>query len=443
MFDADRVLRQAAEDLESRLTQRTIPETPLRPAARARRVAWAIAAAAFAVAGLVWLTAPGLLDDHNGEVVSPSTTTPGAATTGAPPTTSPPLEVSMPSSGPLFGEETGVVLLFDDGLTGLTAVDPDRRLVSRSWVEGQRPGDEPFSMVRVGNHLVVGWGEPHAVDILTRQATSLGNALIFLPGVEDDRVWMVNDPWGSPVGARPRVWQVSLDGESLGEPQEIQVPGAPAIGIGGGLALQTENGLTLWEAASGKVRSLGGSGHGIVFDSAGDELVWCQETCSELQITDTRTLETQALSVPNGYDRFVAVDLGSGDPQTSPPDNRYIAALLARNDLDEVAEGEALWVYDRASGGSTVVAGPGPTVSHVAWSHDGTQVFASRWSYGEKVSAIWRYHLETGSFSSVVVPFGGFLSPVVVDSADAASYFGDELIPMDRCGVGVICTFEF
>lgn len=439
MADADRMLRQAAEELQSSLARRTIPETPLRTAARVGRFAWAITIAALAIAGLVWLTAPGLLDDPNGELVSPPTTSP-VATSAAPPTvpTTAPPDVSVPVSGPLFGEETGVVLLFDDGGSGLTAVDPDRRLASRSAVKGQQAGDEPYSMVRVGDHLVVGWAEPFAVDIVTRESTPLGSALIFLPGVEKDRVWMVNFPWTA-----PKAWQVSLDGKPLSEPTELSTAGIPAIGIEGGLALQTDTGLTLWNATTGEARLLEGSGNGIVFDSIPGELVWCHHPCTELLITNTTTLETEILPPPSGYHRFVTVGLGFGSPQTSSPDRRFLAALVADEEPREFGEGEALWIYDRSTGQSAILADPDTTVSYVAWSPDGTQVFASNWSYQEKVSVIWRYHLTTESFASVVVPFGGLLSPVVIDSAQASAYFDDVLRSIDRCGVGSRCTFEY
>jgi hypothetical protein len=34
-----------------------------------------------------------------------------------------------------------LLLLFDDGIDGVTAVDPDRRLAGRGVIEGQRAGD--------------------------------------------------------------------------------------------------------------------------------------------------------------------------------------------------------------------------------------------------------------------------------------------------------------
>lgn len=76
--------------------------------------------------------------------------------------------------GPLFGVGiyTDALLLFDNGLDGILAVEPDERLAARSTLEGQRAGDEPYSMIRVGDSLVVGSSEIFAVDIATREPTS-------------------------------------------------------------------------------------------------------------------------------------------------------------------------------------------------------------------------------------------------------------------------------
>ena len=424
-------LRQLVDQKAPPLELNDLTDQVLGSSGRSRPpLAWVLAGSvvgAVAIGVIVFVSA---LDPD--PVVTPSLAPP--VPTGSAPTIPP--AVSVPESGHLFGEETGVVLLFDDGLGGLTAVDPDQRLASRSAVEGQRAGDEPYSMVRVGDHLVVGWAEPFAVDIVTREPTSLGSALIFLPGVEKDRVWMVKNPWTA-----PKAWQVSLDGEQLSEPTAVTALGTPAIGIEGGLALQTDSGLTLWNVTTGEARHLEGAGHGIVFDSTEEELVWCHDPCRELLITNTTTLETEILPPPSGYHRFVTVGLGS--PQTSSPDQRFLAALVADEEPREFGEGEALWIHDPSTGQSAILADPDTTVSYVAWSPDGAQVFASNWSYQEKVSVIWRYHLTTESFASVVVPFGGLLSPVVIDSAEAGAYFDDEVGSIDRCGVGGHCTFEY
>jgi hypothetical protein len=49
-------------------------------------------------------------------------TTASTSTTMAQVTTTTTLVIELPPEGPVFGEETGVLLLLDDGLDGLTAI---------------------------------------------------------------------------------------------------------------------------------------------------------------------------------------------------------------------------------------------------------------------------------------------------------------------------------
>src|SRR5919106_3343148 len=164
-----------------------------------------LVSALFLMAGCAGSAAddPASLRDTNseGEVLESSTTTVVEATSSTLGTT--------PSSvgAPYLGVETGVLLLVDDGIDGLTAINLDRRLAGRSVVEGQRAGDEQYSMVKVGDRLVVGWGEPHSVDLTTREGISLGHATIFVPAAEPDRVWMIGYPGGRIGTGDPQVWQ--------------------------------------------------------------------------------------------------------------------------------------------------------------------------------------------------------------------------------------------
>lgn len=48
----------------------------------------------------------------------------------------------------VFQNDTDIVLLADDGIDGVTAIDLDRSIAARSTVDGQRAGDEPHSMAR-------------------------------------------------------------------------------------------------------------------------------------------------------------------------------------------------------------------------------------------------------------------------------------------------------
>lgn len=365
-----------------------------------------------------------------GDAVSTTATT--KPTELGPPTT---LETSVPAEGPAFGDETGVLLLLDDGIEGLTAVDLDRRRAGRSVVEGQRAGDEPYSMIEVGHRLVVGWAEPYSVDLATRQGLSLGAATIFVPAAEPDRVWMIDYPGGRIGQGDPLVWQVDVvSGEPVSEPTSLPRELYPDIGIPGGLALQTEGGLSLWGGETGRFTHLASNGPGFTHDVHGDDLVWCRDRCTELVVTDTATLEEETFDPPTGYDMFLTSRVSPG--------GRMLAALVGRQGRD-FHEGEAIWLLDRDNREAFVVTDPASHADHLAWAPDGDQVFATSNSYLQTHTAVWRYQVSDQRFSAVVLPFGGALSLVVVESSLADAYFGDELVDPAECTRGGNCTFEF
>jgi hypothetical protein len=314
-----------------------------------------------------------------------------------------------------------VTLLFDDGIDGLTALYPDDRLVARSVVKGQRAGDEPYSMIRVADRLVVGWGEPYAVDIVSREARSLGLATIFVPAAEAGRVWLID--YGERIGAHtPRVWQVDVtSGEVFGDPVEVN-EGYPMIGIPDGLAMQTDSGLVLWTMDGGVVRSLEAGSPAWAHDASGDVLVWCDAYCDELQLTDPSTLATERHRPPTGYDTFRSARLS--------PSGDYLAALVGGR---EEYTGAAIWLLNRRTGDITVVADPETRVDFLAWTPASDQLFASSSSYRRDRTVIWRYDLTAKEFRAVVLPFGGAMSPVIVDASLATASFGDQLVEPSEC----------
>ncbi|MGH8928799.1 MAG: TolB family protein [Acidimicrobiia bacterium] len=446
MSNVDELLRQAATDLRNGLAEITLPAVPTE---RRRPLGWMVTAAVAAgvvVAGLV-LLAPFAGGDAEPTipVLEPRLTAPTvSAGTNRPATTFPTtstLAVRVPATGPVFGEETNVMLLFDDGIDGLTAVDLDRRLAGRSVVEGQRAGDEPYSMVRVGGKLVVGWSEIYAVDIATRQATALGAATVFVPAAESDRVWMIDHQGG--IGANPAVvWQVDMSGETLTEPVTLFDGANPVLGVVGGLALDTQDGLAIWDSDTGRITTIDPA-PALPIDVHSDELVWCGGDCLELVVTNTATLESERYLPPEGYQAFVGLSVARFSP-----DGRFLAALVGDQGS---GDGKALWILDRESGDSTMVSDPESHVDFLAWSPSGDQLFATSSSDRLDRIAIWRYAAHTGEFSAVVAPFGGGIRPVAVDDSVADAYVseipGSEVEcpapshqPSGRSG---ICTFEY
>lgn len=435
-------LSEAAADLRAELGRVPIPDPPT---TRRMGLAWNLVPAVAAAVFIMVLVLPGGVADPEtvgtslptGETSLPpatvTTTPPTTSSTTTPrPTTTSSLAVKLPAAGPIFGEATGVVLLLDDGLEGLTAVDPDRRLVDRSPVEGQRRGDEPYSMIRVDDKLVVGFGEPHAVDIASRRALSLGAATIFVPAAEPNRVWMIDYPGDGRIGSgTPQAWQVDVStGEALNDPAPLPVAGYPAIGIQGGLALQTDTGLTLWNVSTGELTGLesdGAGAHlpeqvphhpqpGFPHDVFGEDLIWCSGECMRLAVTNTSTLITQIYDPLPPFDTFLVASRMS-------PDGRYLAALVGFDGY----RGTAIWVLDRESGVATDIFDPESRVDFLAWSPDGEQLFATSYSYGTTHTTVWRYHVADQTLTTVVLPFGGAISPVVIDASMADAYFADQV----------------
>lgn len=467
---ADERIRTAASDLQRRLDSVDVPAPPTASTRQPRGWPRALIAAALVVAVFVFLAPPaGDIDDQPDDVVGPPEASPSTVTTIAPTTTVPTTTVPstpvtslppvLPSEGPLFGVETGVVLLLDDGIDGVLAIDPDKRLAARSVVEGQRAGDEPYSMVRVGDSLVVGWSEIFAVDLATREPASLGLATIFVPAAEPDRVWMIDWPGGAIGLGTPEVWQVSLEGEQLTEPVELDADGFPAFGIPGGLVLESARGLVLWDATTGETDLLSDGGRGSVLEVTGNEMAWCNtHLCAELHVTNLATSVTESHPVPEG--RTVRVGSGAFQaPSTFSPDGERLAAIVESEDQDETG----VWILDRRTGEARVVSGVGGVVAgrftpdlvgvdYLAWAPDGSQLFATSWSYGQTRTIVWRIDVAAGELQAVILPFGGGLAPVVIDAAIAGVYFGDEVTevegacrgpsvqPSGRTG---ICTFGY
>lgn len=423
----DERLTEAAADLRAELVRVPIPDPPTSGRVR---LAWILVPAVAAVALVVVLFVPGGVADPEtvgtslpatgGTLLPPSavTTMPPATSTTMPRlTTTSSLAVKLPASGPIFGEATGVVLLFDDGLEGLTAIDPDRRLVDHSPVEGQRRGDEPYSMIRVGDRLVVGWGEPHSVDVETGEAISLGMATIFVPAAEPNRVWLINYPGEGRIGSgTPDVWQVDVStGEGLQDPVPLSLGGYPDIGISGGLALQTDTGLALWSIETGQITTLESPGPAFAHAVRGEEVVWCSGDCSRLAVTNTVTLETMQYDLPARYDTFLVSSRMS-------PDGRYLAALVGL----EGYQGDGIWILDRDTGEVTVVSDSETHVDFLGWSPDGNQLFATGYSYGRTRTPVWRYDIAEGTLTTVVLPFGGGIRFVVVEASIAGAWFAHQ-----------------
>ncbi len=362
---------------------------------------------------------------------SPSTTVPATASSST----------TLPTPvDPLFGEDVPWVFLFDDGIDGVLAVDPTMRIASRSFVEGQRAGDQPYRLELVENRLIVGWGEIYAAAIYGRTSVLLGEATIYVPAFLPDRVWLIDYPGGRIGAGVPLAWQVSVvTGDQLSEPTPLDVAGFPTIGIPGGLALETDTGIALWDADTGEVVKVLGTGPASVSDVSRDRdarIAWCEDPCTELHIT----------TIGSGED--VVVTSRSGEPFDARSarfsnDLRFLAAPAGSSVV--VVDFEDITDYSEFP-----VPGTDPFV-FVSWAPFGPDLFASTYSYGGSLTTVVWHNALHKTTVSTELPFGGALSFVVIGRDQAFGFFGDDLQSPDDCSAPIaqpsgrtgICNFGF
>ena len=175
-------------------------------------------------------------------------------------------------------------------------------------MKGQRPGDQPYRLEFVDGHLIVGWEEIYAVDIASGESTLIGEATIFVLAAESDRAWLIDYSGGRIGSGGLQVWQVSVFGEVLTTPVEIETSGFPAIGVPGGLAIESDSGISILDPARGSVVELG-SGASFISDvtvGRGSALAWCSDPCDEFHVTELISDVDQVFTHPGQRLRFVA-----------------------------------------------------------------------------------------------------------------------------------------
>jgi hypothetical protein len=327
----------------------------------------------------------------------------------------PPLIEDVPSvgdgegfqAGPLFGRELPWTLLFDNGYDKVKAIDVNVGIHYEIEIPGAVSGDPPYRLIEVGNRLIVGYGAVFAHSIPTRQSTRIGNATIYLPAAEPGRIWLVD--YGGRIGANPPVvWQISPGGEELTERVTVNVAGHPMMGIPGGLAIETDEGIALWDHASGEVSDILGSDPSSQVSDVSPlgQVAWCHRECYELEVTRVETGESFRVGHPEAGIRFVP-----GEARFSS-DGRFLAAPT-RSDLV---------VVDVTTGEVELIDLAGREFDYVNWAPYGPNFFASTYSYGETSMTVAHVNALSGEAEVVDLPFGGALDFVVVPTEIAASF---------------------
>lgn len=294
-------------------------------------------------------------------------------------------------------------------------LDLDSGHVEKLPIEGNRPGDPPYRLVRVGDALLVGWGAIYRVSIDTLESTHLGDATIFLPAVEADSVWLIE--WaGGVIGLGAATYRmVNMDGvETITAPGLDRERAYPSHGIPGGIAHETAIGLTLWYPNDDPV-DIPTSSSAFVVDVAGDLIAWCEDLCSALTLTNTQG-QSMHVESPDPTKTF------SGYGAQFSPGGEFLAAIITDPEAAEQDRTGSVVLVDPTSGEATVIAedlGP-PHPLYVAWSSDGLELFFTSYSYSRSETLVGWYRLTDGHLEVVTLPFGGVLSFVVLDRDEAA-----------------------
>lgn len=375
-----------------------------RPATRRSRRRVLLIAASLVIAGTVAAAALAVVRSDRRDA-------PDVAATGTP-------------ASAVFDTRTDTVLVFSDGIDGITALDLDTGVAARRVIEGERAGDQPYRINLVDEHLVVGWGEIYAAPLDGGSSTRIDTARYYIPAAEPGQVWTVIP---GPLGqGMVQIQRVTMDGTVVATTDALDLSSyTPLYGVPGGLVVAGPQGLAIWEASSGRVSDpIGAAAPAISIASDGTHLAWCdQETCQQPHV----------------------VDLDRTGPPTTPaaapgqrvalsPDGQHLAALRS------TAVGTELVVTDLTTGQETPVATTPPHSGSLHWTGDGRQLFHTSTSTATGETTLGRYDVRTGSWQTVDLdidlgPAVAMFVPVARDRASAL-LTGERTKPGDCPAVG-------
>ncbi len=427
MHDIEDQLHAYGEALETHLLDRSgsRPVGSRSTGSPSRRVLAAVAAVAVLAGAGVAVLAAVRAGDENG-VVSTEPTAP-----------------ARPAGDAVFATPTNVVLLFSDGIDGVTAVDLDRGLAGRRVIDGERAGDQSFRLTVTGNHLVVGWGEIYADPLDGGPSRKIADATIYVPASEPGQVWTLTWDGGAVGAGSSTIARVRVDGTVTYGPASIDMTNASAMtGVPGGLAFDTPEGVAVWDADTGAFGPVLGPGPVAAASSDGRSLAWCQSSCDTVHIVDLR--HTGPPPAPHA---------AVGQQLALSPDGSRVAVLRPTDPSPDPAHtGADLVITDRQTSIETILAHDLDQSDTLLWSADGRQLFVTEYSYGDRSMRISRFDTETQLWEIHTIPFGGGLGAVIVDRDQARSFFSTPLVPESECPGGGgsypsdrtgVCTFRF
>jgi hypothetical protein len=308
----------------------------------------------------------------------------------------PDVDASGTPADAVFDAHTDTVLVFSDGIDGITALDLDAGMAARRVVEGERAGDQPFRINVVDESLVVGWGEIYAAPLDGGPSIRIDSARTYIPAAEPGEVWTVNP---GPLGqGQVQIHRVAMDGTVVVSTDALDLSRYyPLYGVPGGLVVRGPQGLAIWDASSGQVSDpIGGTAPSVSIASDGTHLAWCDETCQQPHVVDLeRTGPPTALAGVPGQ----RVALSS--------DGRHLAALRI------TASGSELVVTDLATGQETPVSTTPRGSGSLQWADDGHQLFYANASAASGDTTLGRYDVRTGTWQRVDLDLGTGKAPTM------------------------------
>jgi hypothetical protein len=336
----------------------------------------------------------------------------------------------------VFTSRTGIVLLFSDGIDGVTAVDLDHRVAARRSVPGDRPGDQPFRLALVDGTVVAGWGQIYASSLDGDMYRSIDDGTIFLPASEPGEVWTLTWASGRIGPGAAIVRRVNAEGAVVFTSSLDTDDALPLVGVPGGLVVRTGTGLAIWNASNGTVGPIIGSDQASSVITDGRHLAWCDTTCAGVHV-----VSLQRTGPPP------AQSIAPGQHLSFSPDGRRLAILRP---LD--GHGTELAMRDVATGVESVVATGLPADGSVQWDATGTQAFYTASSFERKTTRIGRYDTRTDRWEEVRLPIGDAVAGAVPLRPDHVGRLLDGRRRSEReCPAGHVypsgrtgaCTFRF
>ena len=241
-------------------------------------------------------------------------------------------------------------------------------------------GDPPFYLIRRGDNLIFWGGETYALDARAPRGDPVviaEDSWYFVPSAEPDRVWIAvrDEAKSTPYHIFfSEVREVTAEGEVTRK--------GPAMGdawmdgaVDAGVVFESEDELVVWDPAAQKI--VRAFGNPPMAASHGNLVVWCEERCAELHLSDVLTGAERTIEPPAGYDHFFAW----GGEFT--PDGRLFAVPVGNPPREEGPGGAA--IVNVAADDIEMVPGSEEDagIPSLTWDPTGTRLFLAVEEEGE------------------------------------------------------------